>query len=93
MKKIQTNQIIAEVAEATGLTKKDVKEVLDALENSVSKHLTEGSKVVFGGLGYFKTRRSAAREGINPLTQTKISIPSKIVPGFSFSKTIKTKLN
>ncbi len=65
--------MLAHIAEATGLTKKQVTAVFDEYKNIIEGHVKKGSAQVFTMPGLFKikvTRKPAtrARKGINPFT-------------------------
>ena len=65
--------MLAHIAEATGLTKKQVTAVFDEYKNVIEGHVKKGSAQVFTMPGLFKikvTRKPAtrARKGINPFT-------------------------
>ena len=66
-------QILTEVAEATGLSKKDVSGVLEALSSVIERHIKKRGAGKFTMPGLFKIvtiRKPAtkARKGINPFT-------------------------
>ena len=65
--------MLAHIADATGLTKKQVTAVFDEYKNVIEGHVKKGSAQVFTMPGLFKikvTRKPAtrARKGINPFT-------------------------
>ena len=70
------------IAEKTGLTKKDVSSVFDALEEVISKSLRKSGPKVFSipGLVKFKVVRkpaTKARKGINPFTKEEMMFKAK----------------
>jgi nucleoid DNA-binding protein len=76
------SQIMASLAEATGLTKKQVQGVFDSLTEHVKGQLTKKGPGVFVIPGLVKLRLvkkppTKAREGINPKTGEKIMIKAK----------------
>ncbi|MBL8685637.1 MAG: HU family DNA-binding protein [Myxococcales bacterium] len=81
-KRLTKAQLFAELAEATELPKKKVAEVFDALSEVMKKQLTgrgPGEFVLPGLLKVRVVKRPATkeREGINPQTREKITIPAK----------------
>ena len=82
-------ELISSIAEKTGIKKKDAEAVLDAFTASVKEALKKGEKVALIGFGTFGTRERKKREGVNPRTGKKISIPAKIVPYFKIGKELK----
>ena len=81
--------LIAKVAEATELTKKDSAAAVDAVGEVVTEFLAKGEKVQLIGFGTFETRERAAREGRNPQTGETISIAASKVPAFKAGKALK----
>ena len=77
--------LIAKVAEATELTKKDSAAVFASIE----AFLAAGEKVQLIGFGNFEVRERAARQGRNPQTGEAISIAASKVPAFKAGKALK----
>ncbi|PCS00374.1 HU-like DNA-binding protein [Lactococcus fujiensis JCM 16395] len=81
--------LIAEVAAKTGLTKKDSEKAVNAFGEAVTEFLSKGEKVQLIGFGTFETRARAAREGRNPQTGAAIKIDATVVPAFKAGKALK----
>lgn len=75
-------ELVEEVAEEVGLTKKDVNNVVDAMTSAITGALSNNEKVTLVGFGTFLVQRRKARQGVNPQTGEKINIPAKDVPKF-----------
>lgn len=86
-------KLVTQLAEKTGLTKKDASSFLDAFVESVQESLASGEKVQLVGFGTFLTRQRQAREGRSPATGEKIQIPASVVPVFRAGKGLKEILN
>lgn len=82
-------ELIAKVAEATDLTKKDATRAVEAVLNSITEALQNGEKVQIIGFGNFEVRERAARKGRNPQTGKEIDIPASKVPAFKPGKALK----
>ena len=67
---------------ATGLSKANSKQALDAVIDAISGALKEGDKVAILGFGTFAVTERPARTGINPATKEKIQIEAKKVIKF-----------
>lgn len=85
-------ELIAAVAEKTGLSKKDSEKALTAFVETVTEELVKGEKVQIVGFGTFEARTRNARKGNNPLTRQAIEIPATTVPAFKAGKVLKDAL-
>ncbi len=81
--------LIAKVADKSGLTKKDADKALAALIESITEALKNDDKIQLVGFGTFELRKRAERKGRNPLTKEEITIPASNVPAFKAGKALK----
>lgn len=81
--------LVSAIAGKTDLSKKDVEMVIEAMTEVVTKVLQEGEKVTLTGFGTFRASKRASREGINPQTKERITIPAMTVPKFTAGKVLK----
>jgi len=86
------NELIASVVEDTGLTKAKAKEAVEAVIEGVCYGLRSDGEVKMQGLGNFKVKERAARDGRNPQTGKKMRIPKSKTVGFKVSPTLKESL-
>jgi DNA-binding protein HU-beta len=86
---MQKTDFIKAVAERTGVSQKETKQVVDAALEVITESLKRGEKVTLTGFGTFEVRQRQAREGVNPQTRQKIQIAATKTPGFSASSTLK----
>jgi len=77
------------VANKTGMAKKDVEVVVDNVVDVVMDALHRDRKVTIASFGTFKVTHRAAREGINPQTKQRITIPAVNTPKFTAGKRLK----
>jgi len=84
-------ELVEEVANQTGLTKKTSRETIDAMTSVISDALAREEKVALVGFGTFQVRQRKARTGRNPQTGKTIQIPAKKVPKFRPGKELKEK--
>ena len=82
-------ELVATVAEKSGLTKKDAERVVSATFETITAELMKGEKVQISGFGIFEVKAREARVGRNPRTKEAIEIPASKVPAFKASKTLK----
>ena len=86
-------ELVDEIAENTGVTKKQADSVLSALTDIIIETVSSGEKVILVGFGSFEARDRKARIGRNPQTGKKLKIPASRVPAFSAGKVFKEKVN
>ena len=76
MEKLSQAELIEKVAQATGITKKTVKEVIDGFAYQVTAHCGAGT-AVSTKLGKFYPKDSESRTGRNPRNGEQIEIQAK----------------
>jgi len=82
-------EIVENIAGRTGLTKKEVAEVVDNFLACVSKGLTEGKHYEIRGFGTFKVKERKSRMARNPRTGEAVPVPDRKVPVFKVSRELK----
>ena len=82
-------ELIAAVAEKTGLSKKDTESVVSATFDTIVAAMAEDEKVQLVGFGSFEVKKRAERIGRNPKTKESIQIPASKVPTFKAGKAMK----
>ena len=85
-------ELVAVVAEKSGLTKKDAERVVNATFETIAAQLMKNEKVQLSGFGIFEVKARDARVGRNPHTKEAIQIPASKVPAFKASKTLKDRI-
>ena len=75
-------ELIAKIAEGSGLSKVDEKKALEATLEAITTALKADDKVALIGFGTFSTSERPERQGINPATKETITIPAKKVVKF-----------
>ncbi len=86
-------ELVAAIADKTGLTKKDAEEVVNAFTDTVTKALKKGDKVQLVGFGTFEVTKRSARTGRNPQTGETMKIAAAKAPKFKAGKAFKDALN
>ncbi|NJP06458.1 MAG: HU family DNA-binding protein [Chloroflexaceae bacterium] len=74
------------------IAQKDVRIVIEMALKVIADTLAQGEKVTLTGFGTFEVRDRQEREGVNPQTREKITIPATKTPGFSASSTLKEQV-
>ena len=83
------SELVAAIADAAKLSKKDAEAALKAFIDVTSKELKKGGKVQLVGFGTFEVAKRAAREGRNPQTGASMKIKASKAPKFKAGKALK----
>ena len=76
-------ELIAAVAEKTGLSKKDSDAAVNAVLNTITETLKADEKIQLVGFGSFETKKRA------PRTKTPVQIAATKIPAFKAGKALK----
>ncbi|MCI9258312.1 HU family DNA-binding protein [Oscillospiraceae bacterium 42-9] len=87
------SELIAEVAEKTGLTKKDAEAAVKAVTDTITDAMIQGDKVQLVGFGTFEVRERAARFGRDPRTGESMEIAASKAPAFKAGQGLKDAVN
>ncbi len=85
-------ELVAQIAEETGLNKSQANSAVDALLNTITEALKTGDKVTLVGFGTFSVADRAARKGRNPKTNEEIAIDARKVARFKPGKELSAAL-
>lgn len=83
------SDLIAKVADASELSKKDATKAVEAVFEAITEALQNGDKVQLVGFGNFEVRERQARKGRNPQTGEEIEIAASKVPSFKPGKALR----
>lgn len=86
-------ELVAAMAEKSGLSKKDADKALKSLIDTTTETLAKKESIQLVGFGTFTTAERAAREGVNPATGKKIKIAASTQPKFKAGKALKDAVN
>ena len=89
MAKMTYSQTLDALAKETGLTKKDVKAVLEANTELALKEVKKSGEFTIKGIGKLVKVHRKARMGRNPATGEAIKIKAKTVVKFRVAKAAK----
>lgn len=90
---MKKTDLIAAVAEQSGLSKKDAEKAINATIDTIINAVAEGDKIQLTGFGTFEQRQRNARTGVDPRTGNSIEIPASKVPAFKAGKGFKDIVN
>ena len=87
------NDLVAAVAESTGLSKADATKAVDSMLDIIAANLKKGEEIRLAGFGTIAVTKRKASEGRNPRTGEKIQIPASNQPKFKAGKALKDAVN
>ena len=87
------NDLVAVVADKTGLSKADSTNAVDGVFDAITDALRGGNEVRLVGFGTFSVSQRRASEGRNPRTGERIKIPASKQPKFKAGKGLKEAVN
>ncbi len=87
------NDLIAAVADATGMSKAAAGQAVDATFDAITISLKNGDEVKIIGFGNFSVAKRAASQGRNPRTGESIKIAASKTPKFKAGKGLKDAVN
>ena len=90
---MKKNELVKKVAQKTGLTKKDVNEVVNATIKTMKEAFKNNEKINFMGFGSFETVIRAPRKARSPRTGKIIKVPKTKTVKFKISRKLKEFLN
>ena len=86
-------ELVAAVAEKSGLSKKDEEKAVASVIDVIVESVANGEKVQLVGFGTFEQRQRNARTGCDPRTKQQIEIPASKVPAFKAGNAFKEAVN
>ena len=87
-------ELISAVADTTdGLSKSQVEQVIIGAFDTIRDELAKDNDVTIAGFGKFEVAARAGRQGRNPQTGEKISIPPRKAVVFKSFDKLKTAIN
>jgi DNA-binding protein HU-beta len=85
--------VINSIADQAGISKKEAAAAFDAFVGYISESCQRGERCAIPGLGSFSVSQRKAREGRNPRTNEKITIPASKNVRFKAGKDLKDAVN
>ena len=84
--------VINAIADQAGISKKEAAAAFDAFVGYISDSCQRGERCAIPGLGSFSVSQRKAREGRNPRTKEKITIPASKNVRFKAGKDLRDML-
>jgi DNA-binding protein HU-beta len=85
--------VINAIADQAGISKKEAAAAFDAFVGYISDSCQRGDRCAIPGLGSFSVTQRKAREGRNPRTKEKITIPPSKSVRFKAGKDLRDVMN
>ena len=86
-------QLVGRIAELTGREPQVVRDIVQAVLDTVSEMLVEGKRIELRNFGVFSVRRRRPRVGRNPNKPTQtVQIPSTPIPAFKPGRILKQRV-
>ena len=86
-------ELIATVADTSGLVKADAVKAVEAVFDAIEASLKKGEEVRLVGFGTFSISKRKASTGRNPRTGETVDVCAKRVPYFKPGKEMRSRLN
>ena len=86
-------ELVAEMSDKAGISKKVAEEALAAFTEAVTEELKKGGKVQLVGFGTFEISERKARDGRNPQNGKPMKIAASKAPKFKAGKALKDAVN
>ncbi len=87
------NELVASVADSSGITKVQAAEAVDAVLDGITSALKSGEEVRLIGFGNFVVANRKAGTARNPQTGATIQVPARNAPKFRPGKALKDAVN
>lgn len=85
-------RLAAEIAEETGISRRDAESVVGMVFRSIAEALASGDEVEIRGFGSFRLRSRRARVTRNPRTGEPVIAPPRRVPFFRAGKKLREEI-
>ncbi len=85
-------EIVAEIANKTGIEKVAVQATVEAFMDSIKNSMVSGQNVYLRGFGSFIIKKRAEKTGRNISRNTTLVIPAHNIPAFKPAKTFVNKI-
>lgn len=89
---MRNKEFIRAVQLETKLDKQKTALLVEALNASIGKILSEGDSLSIQGFGFFELKKRDERLSVNPTTGRRFMIPPKLVPVFRPGISLKNKI-
>lgn len=85
-------KLIETLSAKMNISKREAEKYINTLVDIITEKLKQEEKVAVTGFGTFSISARKAREGFNPQTKERMTIPAMKLPKFTAGKTLKDNL-
>jgi nucleoid DNA-binding protein len=89
---VTKKEIVRTISEKIGLTQLQTKEIVQKTFDAVVEALVAEHRIELRNFGVFEVKRRAARQGRNPRTGEKVSVPERYVVTFKPGKEMEERV-
>jgi len=89
---MNNKELVSELSTKLGVSQKNAGELLKSFVELVSNHIIDGNYVNFLNVGNFERQYREQRISVNPTSQKRFLIPSKMVVDFKTAGALKNHL-
>lgn len=89
---VTKKELVARIAERTGVTKVVAKDIIQRFLDEIIRELGRGNRLEFREFGVFEIKGRAARRAQNPRTLEKVEVPAKRVVKFKVGRLMKERV-
>lgn len=82
-------QLIEAMSERAGMSRKYAETAVNVFQTTLTEALKQGEDVTIPDFGSFQVKERPAREGRNPISGERMSIPARRVPIFKPAKKLR----
>ncbi|MDR6790128.1 DNA-binding protein HU-beta [Sphingomonas sp. BE138] len=90
---LSTADLAAQLSKTHGLDKGDARKVIDAVFAEIVAAVARGEEVSLNGVGKFKLKETAERQGRNPASGEAMTIAAQRKITFAPAKQVRDRLN
>ena len=90
---MRSKDFISALADKSGNTFANTQQMLQTIVQSLTSKFEAGENVSITGFGSFEIKKRSERVIVNPVTNSKMLVPPKLVLSFKAAKNPKTKHN
>lgn len=91
MTKSELIELVA--SKAPNFPRRDVEMIVNTMFDTMTLALARRDRIEIRGFGSFVAKERRARDGRNPRTGAKVSVPNKHVPFFTAGKELRERVN